>query len=253
MNKSTPINQLPSSSPQGLGGSGQNMGQSQGQSQGSAPQGQFINDQHRHLIAQAHTAAQNFTVPVNTQLGGEYARDEDTTIQETLRQLNNPDSHTQIIQQLPPIPPLSVASTISQSYGQSPVRGPDPSTSQGQSIPIFSQPQSETTHFDPNMMQSGFNGMASQHLQQQHMRAPSAQFAASQDSSTGMWWFLGDLEDLKLAGVVAFLSLALALLPLSKAVQAYLPSILSEMPHADMIARAILTGIVFYITRGFLL
>lgn len=228
MNKSTPINLLPSAQQSG--------GQAPGQGQG-----QFINEQHRNLIAQAHNAAQNFTVPINTQLGGEYARDEDTTIQETLRHLNNSEPSKPKIQQLPPIQAMS--SPIIQAQPQTQTHMQHQGQGQAYAPPTSSN-QMQSMYGSPNIQGMDMFGT--------NQAGPNMSHSTVQESS-GMWWFLGDLEDLKLAGVVVFLTLALAMLPISKAVQMYLPSALGTLPNADLVTRAILTGIVFYVTRGFLL
>ena len=60
--KSTPLSQLPS--PQ------------------QAPNSQFVNEQHRQIVAQAQVAAQNFTMPQTT--SGGVSSTEDADIQEAL-------------------------------------------------------------------------------------------------------------------------------------------------------------------------
>lgn len=69
MSKSTPLNQIPSNF--------------QGQ-----PSGQFVNDQQRQMITQAQQAAQNFTMPQNSQLQPDIVPDNDNSIQDMLNELN---------------------------------------------------------------------------------------------------------------------------------------------------------------------
>jgi hypothetical protein len=77
MNKSTPINQLPTN---------------------SGNQGNFINDQQRQMITQAQQAIQTSTFPQNTQISADLANDDDPTIQEVLNQFN-PQQQQQLQQQ----------------------------------------------------------------------------------------------------------------------------------------------------------
>lgn len=69
MSKSTPLNQIPANF--------------QGQASG-----QFVNDQQRQMITQAQQAAQNFTMPQNSQLQPDIIPDNDNTIQDMLNELN---------------------------------------------------------------------------------------------------------------------------------------------------------------------
>jgi Tfp pilus assembly protein FimV len=54
-------------------------------------QQQYVNDQHRQIVAQAQSAAQNFTIPASTSSGrgvSDLNPDDDATIQETLNIVN---------------------------------------------------------------------------------------------------------------------------------------------------------------------
>jgi len=79
MNKSTPINQLPS--------------------QNSSPN-IFVNDQQRQIITQAQQAINNSTMPQNTQLSNEIINDDDLAIQDMLNNLNSQPQDIQQIQQI---------------------------------------------------------------------------------------------------------------------------------------------------------
>jgi hypothetical protein len=65
MNKSTPLNQLPAN---------------------TELQGNFINEQQKHMITQAQAAIGNATFPQNTQISSDIMNDDDPAIQEVLNQ-----------------------------------------------------------------------------------------------------------------------------------------------------------------------
>lgn len=83
MNKSTPINQLPS----------QNVPQ----------QNIFVNDQQRNMITQAQQAIGNSTLPQNTQLPSEVINEDDTAIQDMLNNLSSQQDTQSHQQQMPPV------------------------------------------------------------------------------------------------------------------------------------------------------
>lgn len=221
-NKSTPLTQLPNSA----------------QSQ----QPQYVNDQHRQLIAQAHTAAQNFTMPVNTQLGGDYSRDEDATIQETLMHLNgsdSPPSSNGVIQQLPPLQslPSLPAPSLSSLHHYQP-----PSQSQSQSMPMTMSMAMPIPVPAPLA----------------HLNTSSAHTNAQQLNNGGMansdpWWsFLGESSELKLVGLVILITLLLTLIPIERLINEYLPSMISKLPYSNIVGRAISAGVMFYVSQALL-
>jgi hypothetical protein len=79
MQKSTPINQLPS--------------------QINASQNTFVNDQQRQMIMQAQQAIGNSTMPQNTQIANEIINEDDSVIQDMLNNLGSPDMMVQQQQQ----------------------------------------------------------------------------------------------------------------------------------------------------------
>lgn len=207
--KSTPLTQLPNPP-------------SQQQMQTPQPQQhQYVNDQHRQLITQAHTAAQNFTMPVNTQLGGEYTRDEDATIQETLSHLNG-DSQT--IQQLPPLqqlpqsPPVTSA-TFTPPPPHPPMTAPAPMASSG-SMSNLPQPA-------------------------------QMQYSATSPSTEVWWSFIGNSE-LKLVAIVVIITILISILPVEHFLNEYLPSFILRLPYADVIGRSLVAGIMFYVLQALL-
>lgn len=76
MNKSTPINQLPSNLPN--------------------QQNAFVNDQQRQMITQAQAAIGNSTMPQNTQLPNEILNEDDAVIQDMLNNLNTGQSNSSV-------------------------------------------------------------------------------------------------------------------------------------------------------------
>lgn len=83
MNKSTPLNQLPS----------------------AGAQTQFVNDQQRQFVTQAQQAIGNSPMPQNTQLSADVLNDDDAVVQDILNQINastGGGSHTS-----GPMPPSS--------------------------------------------------------------------------------------------------------------------------------------------------
>lgn len=212
MNKSTPLTQLPTS-----------------QSQQQQPQ--FVNDQHRQLITQAHTAAQNFTMPVNTQLGGDYSREEDATIQETLMHLNGSDSSahpTSAIQQLPPLSQPSSSHTPSAM--PTPMSAPLP------------MPMPMSSPMPMPMPTSG------------NMSMPMTSYAYPHaNQALEPWWsFMGDSAELKLVAIVILITLALSLVPFERLVVDYLPSMISKLPYSEVVGRALAAGALFYVSQAVL-
>lgn len=97
MNKSTPINQLPS--------------------QTSSPN-IFVNDQQRQIITQAQQAINNSTMPQNTQLSNEIINDDDLAIQDMLNNLNSQPQDIQQIQQIQQLQQLQQMQQMQQQQQQ---------------------------------------------------------------------------------------------------------------------------------------
>jgi hypothetical protein len=97
MNKSTPINQLPS--------------------QNSSPN-IFVNDQQRQIITQAQQAINNSTMPQNTQLSNEIINDDDLAIQDMLNNLNSQPQDIQQIQQIQQLQQLQQQQLQQQQHMQ---------------------------------------------------------------------------------------------------------------------------------------
>lgn len=195
MNKSTPLNQLPNS-PQ------------------SSSSPQFVNDQHRHIVNQAQNAVQNFTLPTNTQLGEEYSRDEDTTIQETLMQLNGSD--------------------ISQA-------------------PMLSTHQHRPTQMHVQTLPQPLPSPSQTYSQQQQQHYPQP-IPPMQTVYNDRWWSsLGEIDELKIVGLVILVSFVVTLLPIDHMLATYVPVMLSSMPYSDTMMRSIVCGIIFYVSKALLM
>lgn len=204
----------------------------------STPLNLLPNAQQQLQPQQFGGAAQNFSSPINTQLlGGDYSRDEDATIQETLMQLNGSES----INQLPPLQaiaggqgstgtPVAAGANAIRSV---PITGMSPTQGQGQAQ---GQGQGNGTMTGTGM---GF-------------QAPYYNNNASSSSSN--WWSVfGELDDLKLVALVVLITIALTLVPMDCLVQQYLPSILARLPYAETASRALLAGVMFYVLRAVLI
>lgn len=115
MNKSTPLNQLPSA-----GG-----------------QTQFVNDQQRQFVTQAQQAIGNSPMPQNTQLSADVINDDDAVVQDILNQINastGSGSHTS-----GPIPPSSPPSHVM------------PPSSRPPSLEQMMQPMAMPPYMQPSM------------------------------------------------------------------------------------------------------
>lgn len=212
-NKSTPLAQLPSS---------------QQQQQLQTPPNNFVNDQHRQLVTQAHSAVQNFVMPVNTQLGGEYSKDEDAVIQDTLMHLNgvSDSAPPPIIKQLAPLQSqteLNYPSPVNAPLNQGPA-SPSPAASSSPGVAQNSQ----------DMLNTSFNH--------------------SQHAPVLSWWScVGDNDDLKMALLVALITVALCVLPIDRLIQEYVPYAISQITYVDLFGKASIAAVTFYILRAFLI
>jgi hypothetical protein len=143
MNKSTPINQLPS--------------------QLAAGQNTFINDQQRQMITNAQHAITTSQMPQNTQLAPEIMTDDDAAIQDMLNNLNNqPELPPQLNQQVPVhtqeelIQRLAAANNLNvnklmNGYGPQAYM---PSQQQQQQYMASTQPQPFSTKMFMNILKS---------------------------------------------------------------------------------------------------
>lgn len=205
----------------------------------STPLNLLPNAQQQLQPQQFAGAAQNFAPPINTQLlGGDYSRDEDATIQETLMQLNGSEP----INQLPPLQAIgsgvgggpnsgpnggvnTAAPAPGPGPGPSTVNGPGPGSGTGTGMGF------QTPYYNNNNSNSNFN------------IAPN---------SSNWWSMFGEIDDLKLAALVVVITIALTLVPIDRLVSLYLPSVLARLPYAETASRAVLAGVMFYVLRALL-
>lgn len=94
MSKSTPLSQLPQFAQMPPQPQPQSSQQPQPQ-----PQPQFVNDQHRHMVAQAQQAAQVYSLPQSSTL--DIAGDDDATVQEALQFVTGSSQPPSIVMPLP--------------------------------------------------------------------------------------------------------------------------------------------------------
>lgn len=220
--KSTPLNLLPNS---------QQLSNPQ-QPQPSHPSNQYLSDHNRQLAA-----VQNFTMPVNTQLGGEYSRDEDATIQETLMHLNGSDGgHVPAINQLAPLGSMQQPVPVPGQQQQAPSAQPLSPSPQVHSHTQYAQPQS-----DPHADVTRGAPIPSPGHYPYHP-APAQQ--------TAWLSMLGDSDDCKLALLVTLITIGLTIVPFDRLVREYLPSGIADFPYIEIACKACAAGVLFYVLRA---
>lgn len=195
MNKSTPLNQLPNHP--------------------ASPA--FMTDQQRQIVSQAQQAAQNFTLPQNTQASSDIINvdDDDATVQEVLQQLNQ-----KIPISAPPPPP------------------PPP--------PSLHEPPSQTTAdfvphaAGPSPAEFGGYGAAAYGY--------GGGFPMVQDASgASRWYAIWEDKDVKLLGIVLIAYAAVTLLPVEKLVYHYVA--LHHVPYSNLIIKAVLCALAVYFLK----
>lgn len=92
-----------------------------------------------------------------------------------------------------------------------------------------------------------------QNMYQQPTQATSNLHPNAYDSPQWWWSFLGEMDELKLAGLVVFVTLVLAVVPVDRLIRDYLPNVFTKLPYTDILGRAILAGVMFYVLRALLL
>lgn len=191
------------------------------QLQNQVPNPHFVNDHQHHIVTQAQNAVSTFAMPTNTQqqLGDEYMQDNDTTIQETLMLLKDSDMHPTISNQMQ-------SNTVQHQRQQNPM----PHQNQA--------PQSSgSTHSPPQV----------------YAYPPSGHVYTHSPASDRWWSFMGEINDLKMVGLVMFVSIFVSLLPLEYIMITYVPVMLSSLPYSEIVTKAILAGLSFYITKALII
>lgn len=203
MSKSTPIAQLPF----------QQSGSSSAQpSVPTAAQQQFVNDQHRQIVASAQNAAQNYTMPQPSSPHEAYG-DDDATIQEALQSFSQPQQQQQ-----------------SQHMLHMPPSPQPPSPHQVHAMAAAVQP--------PQMQQM-------QHPMQQQLPQQQQQQPAPYSGQPGLSW-MPDHDDarLLLLGVLAFV--IVSVLPVASLVAQYVPI---DVPYADVMIKAAVMAALMYVGK----
>lgn len=217
MNKSTPLNQLPSLN-------GQNT---------------FVNEQQRHMVMQAQSAVNALPMPQNTQSSGDMTNDDDATIQEVLNQLHG-GSDSQMVdvgmsqppqqqQQPPMMPPQLMNQQISPQMMPQPV--------------VQFQPPKQV--FDP-YTQAQYTAQYPQQQQTQDVYDPLQTTEDNQPLS-----FLATIaEDVKFGAFIFILFVVVHFVPLDKFLMRYLA--LDRIPYYDVLLKAIMAFVVVVLSRKFL-
>jgi hypothetical protein len=194
MNKSTPISQLPSA---------------------ASLSNTFVNDQQKHMVAQAQNAVNTMVMPQSTQVT-DMNTDDDATIQEVLNQVQN---MTQPQQQ-----PMTMPSMEHMMPQQMQHMMPPP-------------PQQMQHNFDPSM----FNTLVAS---QMAGPAPPPMGASSYNS------YMGNLEtfvtnfadDIKVAAIIFVVIVATHFVPFDKFIGKYIA--LEKIPYHDILVKALIAAVV---------
>ena len=209
--KSTPLSQLPS--PQ------------------QAPNSQFVNEQHRQIVAQAQVAAQNFTMPQTT--SGGVSSTEDADIQEALAlvtgavpassEAQGPQQQQQQQQMMQQQQELAELNALRQQ--------------QHAAMQAQMQLQAQMQQLQQQQQQQQIQQQPPQ--QQSHAHVPRAGASASPFS-------LPDTDEIRLVllGISTFI--LVTLLPMSDLLARFIPA-LEGIPYSDVLVRALLLGIALFV------
>ena len=210
--KSTPLSQLPSPQQQ-------------------APNSQFVNEQHRQIVAQAQVAAQNFTMPQTT--SGGVSSTEDADIQEALAlvtgavpassEAQGPQQQQQQQQMMQQQQELAELNALRQQ--------------QHAAMQAQMQLQAQMQQLQQHQQQQQIQQQPPQ--QQSHAHVPRAGASASPFS-------LPDTDEIRLVllGISTFI--LVTLLPMADLLARFIPA-LEGIPYSDVLVRALLLGIALFV------
>ncbi|OYV74995.1 MAG: hypothetical protein B7Z66_14545 [Chromatiales bacterium 21-64-14] len=222
--KSTPVSQLPQQQQQ--------------------PQhiGQFVNDQHRQIVAQAQNAAQNFAMPQTTSGGAGVlsGSTEEADIQEALALVTGAVPVT--------------AADVGQGQGQV-------QTVQHQEDPEIAALRQQQAQLQAQMQAQRLQMQQQQQQQQQQQvntsagatsnasnasNASSPKDEPSAFSSFASYFRLPDSDEIRIALIGISAYILVTLLPVSDLLSRFVPA-LDGVPHADVLVRALLIGITLFV------
>lgn len=225
MNKSTPLNQLPS-----VGG-----------------QNVFVNEQQRQMVMQAQSAVNAIPIPQNTQIAVDGGNEDDATIQEVLNQIHGGGSGGQVGADEPMM-------MMNQMMNMD---APAPQTKQPMMTPQIMAPQITPQMFPAPMVQAPPQPQLDPYTQTQYMGQfpPQPQPIVDPLQNHGDGSVLGFLtaiaEDVKFASFIFILFIIVHFIPLDKFLMKYFA--LDKIPYYDVILKAVMAFVAVIVFKKFLL
>lgn len=228
MNKSTPLNQLPT-----LG-----------------HHGQFVNEQQKQMVMQAQSAVGSLPIPQNTQISNDATNDDDATIQEVLNQINGGNGgavdeemmsqHQQMLQEQAY---HAHQAQLAQQAQQAQHAMQQQAMRQQQQLMMQSAPQSAPQPtFDP--YQAGQFPPQPQPLAEGSSQAQS-QF--EQHDGSIFSFITGIAEDVKFAAFIFILFIVVHFIPIDKFLMRYFA--LDKIPYYDIVLKALVAFVVVVLLR----
>jgi hypothetical protein len=223
MNKSTPLNQLPSIGNQNV----------------------FVNDQQRQMVMQAQSAVNAIPIPQNTQISVDGGNEDDVTIQEVLNQINGGqgnggDETMNMMNQM-----MNMDANI-----------PAPQSKQPMMTPQIMTPQVAPQMFPKPMVQAPPQPQMDPYTQTQYMGQypPQPQPIIDPLQNHGDGSLLGFIttiaEDVKFASFVFILFIIVHFIPLDKFLMKYFA--LDKIPYYDVILKAVMAFVAVIMFKKFL-
>lgn len=227
MNKSTPLNQLPS-----VGG-----------------QNVFVNEQQRQMVMQAQSAVNAIPIPQNTQITVDSGNEDDATIQEVLNQIHG-GGGGQGSQG-------GMDETMNMMNQMMNMDAPTPQTKQPMMTPQIMAPQITQQMFPPPMVQAPPQPQMDPYTQTHYMGQfpPQPQPIVDPLQNQGDGSVLGFIttiaEDVKFASFIFILFIIVHFIPLDKFLMKYFA--LDKIPYYDVILKAVMAFVAVIIFKKFLL
>lgn len=227
MNKSTPLNQLPS----------------------ATAQPSFINEQQKQMITNAQAAIQTMNLPQNTQTSADIINDDDPTIQELLNQINVPQNggnqNIQTLQQPAYQPNIQMG-----QMGQMSQMGQLNQMGQvNQLSHQISQPGTQNTPSQQSIQ--GFqNDYTGDYLQQYISMSNTNQQTPTitPPLSNNFELFLNFFgEDIKIALIVLMVVIIINFIPISGILGKYIA--IDKIPYHDILLKGILAALLVTIIK----
>lgn len=183
----------------------------------------FVNDQQRQFITQAQNAiANNNHIPQNTQMSSDIINDDDVVVQDILNEIN--------------------ASSSSNNNDTQFDQNMQQQNMQQQNIQQQNIQQQNQNQY---MQQQNQN----QYMQQQNMQQVGGYYDNIADSNSLdlKTYIIHFADDLKLAGLIFFVTILVHFIPFDKLVSKYI--IIDKIPYHDILFRAIMAAIFVIIIK----